>query len=315
MLKKITTNDAARVWQFLNGIINVYKPAGVSVRQVRSTIISNLCRDLNQLKVREPRDLVRIEGIQADDETKYIVKREPNYADNLLVVGERYQNEDVRCGVTTPLGIFSSGVMILGINGGTKYCPKLRENKSIKVYHVIGRLGMSTESHFSDSPATSRATCHHVFANQFDGILASIQASHQKKMFDMCSVDIQSQAAYELAVKGPIRPTTSNIPLIYGIRLIDFKRPYFTLEIHSVNESEAYLGILIHELGLTLKTVAHCTQIRCIRNSHFTVENSLVRQQWNLQSIVSNMSFCNRILKKHPEILRQESAQLVSLEQ
>lgn len=79
----------------------------------------------------------------------------------------------------------------------------------------------------------------------------------------------------------------------------------FFLEICTTNESEAYLGILIHEIGIHLKTVAHCTQIRCIRQSHFTLEDTLVRRHWNLENIMNNMTNCQRIIKKHPEMLQQ----------
>lgn len=158
-----------------------------------------------------------------------------------------------------------------------------------------------------------------------------MQASHQKKMYEMCGVDLQSQAAYDLAVQGPIRPMVTNIPLIYGIRCIEFRRPYFKigkylinieptnwtlklyllLEIHAVNETEAYMGILIHEIALQLKSVAHCTQIKCIRNSHFTLEHSLVQRQWNIQSILNNMAQCNEIIRRNPEMLKQHNVKLV----
>lgn len=77
-----------------------------------------------------------------------------------------------------------------------------------------------------------------------------------------------------------------------------------------MNESEAYLGILINEIGLHLKTVAHCTQVRCIRQAHFTLEDALVRRHWNLETIVNNMARCQQIVKKHPEMLRQLEAAL-----
>lgn len=47
--KMLTTSrvisEAPQLWRHLNnGIINVYKPAGVSQRQVQTRIIANLCR-------------------------------------------------------------------------------------------------------------------------------------------------------------------------------------------------------------------------------------------------------------------------------
>jgi hypothetical protein len=48
-------------------------------------------------------------------------------------------------------------------------------------------------------------------------------------LFRQCGVDIQSQAAYELAVQGLIKPANSKIPLLYGIKCIHFQPPDFTI--------------------------------------------------------------------------------------
>lgn len=120
-------------------------------------------------------------------------------------------------------------ILVLGINRGTKTTSKLRENRPIRVYHVQGKFGTSTESHFNDSPITAKATFDHIHVGKLNSLLTSLQASHQKKMYELCGVDPQSQAAYELALQGMIRPAVSNIPLIYSIRCIEFKRPYFTI--------------------------------------------------------------------------------------
>lgn len=45
----------------------------------------------------------------------------------------------------------------------------------------------------------------------------------------LCGVDIQSQTAYELAAKGPIRPANPKIPVIYGIKCVEFNLPDFTI--------------------------------------------------------------------------------------
>lgn len=40
---------------------------------------------------------------------------------------------------------------------------------------------------------------------------------------------MQSQAAYELAAQGLLRPKDSKIPVIYGIKCVDFSPPEFTI--------------------------------------------------------------------------------------
>lgn len=48
-------------------------------------------------------------------------------------------------------------------------------------------------------------------------------------LFRLSGLDIQSQTAYDLAVKGPIRPADPKVPMIYTIKCINFEPPYFTL--------------------------------------------------------------------------------------
>lgn len=86
-------------------------------------------------------------------------------------------------------------------------------------------------------------------------------------------------------------------------------------EIHACNESENYLGILINEIGIELKSLAHCTQVRCIRESYFTLDDALVKRNWNIETIMANLKRCKLILQKHPEILAQENAILDNINQ
>lgn len=39
----VTTKSAQTVWHHLNGLINVYKPAGVSTKQVKDMIRTHIC--------------------------------------------------------------------------------------------------------------------------------------------------------------------------------------------------------------------------------------------------------------------------------
>ena len=144
-----------------------------------------------------------------------------------------------------------------------------------------------------------------------NALVSSMQASHQKKMFELCGVDLQSQTAYELAVQGLIRPANSTTPIIYGMRCILFDRPEFIIEIHSINEDEAYLGNLIQEIGIQLHSVAHCSGIRCVRQGHFRLEDSLLRGGWSMQGIASNMTLCSKLLDKYPSMLHQNNIKLV----
>lgn len=64
---------------------------------------------LNELEVRPPREVVKIEA--APDAQSFFVKQEPDIADHVLVVGERYQMVDIKSICSRHLGKFSSGVL------------------------------------------------------------------------------------------------------------------------------------------------------------------------------------------------------------
>lgn len=200
----------------------------------------------------------------------------------------------------------------MGINDGTKTAYNIGKSKLLRVFHVSGRLGVSTENNFSNSRVIARSTYNHIFADKIAALVSSIQASHQKKMFELCGVDPHSQAAYELAAGGLIRPANNQLPLVYGIKCIHFKRPDFTLEVHAINEDEQYLAQLVQEVGIQLHSVAHCTTIRCVRHGHFDVANSVLRGHWSLQGIYDNMKFSRKLFEDHPSMLRQTDVQLTA---
>lgn len=206
----------------------------------------------------------------------------------------------------TPYPNFS--LTVLSFNENVRNAFKIREAASIRTYHVTGRFGMSTENNFKDSLMTSKATYSHIYPDKLAQFLASMQASHQKKMFELCGVDLRSQTAFEIASRGLIRPAKKDVPVVYGIRCIEFKRPEFVLEIQAINENEEYLCTIIAEVGIQMHTVAHCRAIRCVRYGPFHVEQSLLRGNWKLQDAINNMQQCAEIIRKNPNVLDPDTS-------
>ncbi|KAL7978515.1 hypothetical protein Chor_004332 [Crotalus horridus] len=98
-------------------------------------------------------------------------------------------------------------------------------------------------------------------------------------------MDLKTQEAYELAVKGLIRPMDNSPPLITAVRCLRFDPPEFQLEIQCLHETQQYLRKIVHEIGLELKTTAVCTQVRRFRDGVFVLEDALLRTQWDLPNI------------------------------
>ncbi|XP_076232221.1 pseudouridylate synthase TRUB2, mitochondrial [Calliopsis andreniformis] len=301
-------NDARIVFSALNGIFIVYKPADLAFIQARSTVLSNLCADLNNLRVRPPKKHISIVG-PTNKPMKVLIHN--SYADHTLVVGPRYQIQDFKLATTNLIEREACGVMVFGINAGIKIIHKMRINKCTRFYRVKGLLGQATNNYFHTGKIVEKSTYKHVKRGHIDKLCSAMQSSHQKKMFELCGVDIQSQAAYELAVQGLLRPVNSKIPMIYTIKCVDFTPPEFTLEIVSINEDAMYLKTIIHDLGMQLHSTATCTQIQCIQDGLFNITHALLKKHWTLKHIMENMQMCQNILNENPDILYQKSPALV----
>lgn len=129
--------------------------------------------------------------------------------------------------------------------------------------------------------------------------LSQIQGSHQKAAFDMAKVTLQSQAAYEMAEKGPIRPSGSSTGVIYNMKCIDFKHPMMELEVTCVNETEVFLSGLVAEIGYKLKTSAVCHRMRCIRYGVFDLEEALLEKHCDLENVLNAIYRVKMILDQN----------------
>lgn len=79
----------------------------------------------------------------------------------------------------------------------------------------------------------------------------------------LAGLDIKSQDAYELAVQGMLRPGDPHVPMIYGIKCIEFNPPHFTIGkmvyysnvINKLNEFKGswLVAKLVHEYVLFLQ--------------------------------------------------------------
>lgn len=146
--------------------------------------------------------------ISGDTTKELQVKLEPNYADHELVVGPRYQREDIKCIWTTHLGMRVSGVCgmtfvfhvadmysvvcnssifllpVMGLNKGTKMVRNLQQNYPMRTYHLHGQLGIMTKNMFIDGEVVENGRFDFVKRENIDKLMSTLQASNQKKMFE-----------------------------------------------------------------------------------------------------------------------------------
>ncbi|XP_041370713.1 mitochondrial mRNA pseudouridine synthase Trub2-like [Gigantopelta aegis] len=298
---------APAVYRNLNGILCVYKPSGLPVHKVTEIIQANIVRDLNALPCYKYERLVR--NVNTDPVTAAAttslsmptVTTQPTVQDELsehrLVLGPRYIPSDITMRHIHGLSRHTSGVLVYGVGRGCQYIEHIAQAKYLRVYHVKGRFGWATENFSPKGRIIERTSFRHITKPKLDKVCASAQAGHTKNMFEYAGVHPDSQAAYELAARGLVRPAHGQTPpMLYGVKCIDFNPPDFTLEIHAINEKCTYMGHLIHDIGLQLKSGAVCTHIRRLRYGHFLLDHALLRNDWTLENILLNMRLCRPLV-------------------
>lgn len=271
----------------LHGLFAVYKPPGLKWEHLRDTVELQLLKGLNAGKPPDPEQRVRfllgpVEGSE-EKELTLTATSVPTLTNHPLVRGPAFT--DLKIGVGHRLDAQASGVLVLGVGRGCRLLTAMYNAHLTKDYTVRGLLGKATDDFCENGRLVEKSTFDHVTREKLDRILTVIQGSHQKALVNYSNLDLQSQEAYEMAVKGLIRPMSKSPMLVTGIRCLHFKPPEFLLEVQCMHETQKNLRKLVHEIGLELKTTAVCSQVRRTRDGFFTLDDALLRTHWDLNSI------------------------------
>ncbi|XP_033643233.1 mitochondrial mRNA pseudouridine synthase Trub2-like [Asterias rubens] len=300
-LVRPTAQLASRAWNNLNGLFAVYKPSGMPVKYVKETIQTSLIEDLNKLEQRPQKQLVKVvqDVARLEDTPNALMAVEvPSFADHPLVRGplfSRIKVAVVSVGVDTKM----SGVMVLSVKDGSKKIESYLGARMPKVYTVKGRFGIATDSHDAEGKIWQKTSFKHVTCEKFDRVISNLERKHQKVLFSNAGVDLESQEAYELAVRGLLRPFGEDLPpLILNIRCIHFEPPDFELEIECIHETAQYLRKIVHDLAQDMKTSAVATLVRRTQDGPLTLDEALLRKQWSLPYIDEGLRTCRPLLKK-----------------
>ncbi|KAM5330831.1 pseudouridylate synthase TRUB2, mitochondrial isoform 1-T1 [Glossophaga mutica] len=299
----------------LHGLFAAYKPPGLHWKHLRDAVEMQLLKGLNAGKPPAPEQRVRfllgpVEGSEEKELTRTATSV-PTLINHPLVCGPAFTS--LKVGVGHRLDVQASGVLVLGVGRGRSLLTDMYNAHLTKDYTVRGLLGKATDDFCEDGRLVEKTTYDHVSREKLDRILALIQGSHQKALVMHSNLDLQTQEAYEMAVRGLIRPMNKSPMLIAGIRCLHFAPPEFLLgakgcgsrlartrgrapdhrvchcgslaEVRCMHETQKHLRRLVHEIGLELKTTAVCTQVRRTRDGFFTLDDALLRTQWDLPSI------------------------------
>lgn len=72
---------------------------------------------------------------------------------------------------------------MVGLNNGRHLARDLEDSKPLRVYRLLGQLGVATDNLFIDGKVVERASYSKVYRPVIDKVVAAMQASHQRSMF------------------------------------------------------------------------------------------------------------------------------------
>lgn len=310
---------AHKAWASLNGLFAVYKPAGLSPPRVKHIIQTTLLEELNALQQRPQKTLVKIvpetdSRLAATNSGALKAIEEPTFTDHPLVRGPKYNNIRVST-VSLGLDTKSCGVMVLAIRDGTKLVDQYHGAKLPKQYTVRGRFGVATDTHDSEGKIWQKTTYDHITMEKLDRITSNIHRSYQREMIRQSGVDIHSQEAYELAVRGLLHPVGPTNPLITDISCTVFDLPEFELEITSYAETSQYLRKLVHDIGQELKSSAIAMQVRRTHDGPFNTQHALLKKHWKLDHIAEAIKVCRPLVRRSELVPRSQGREAVRVMQ
>ncbi|XP_018017361.1 mitochondrial mRNA pseudouridine synthase Trub2 [Hyalella azteca] len=304
-VQQIFLRTAPEAWSCLKGIFCIYKPPRISMKKVVDCISWNLTDELNKMKYFKPDELGNAKG-GVHTSLKHV-----DYTYHPLALGELYHKADFTFSFVDKMLPIVSGVCVIGLGEESRsVAKKLKAAQLLSTYTLEGKLGVATRDYYYTGNAVERTTYDHVTASRLERVLMKIQSHNQRRLIDQLGLLPNSQAAYEVLSKGLVRPNAVQEVVLYGIKLIEFKRPHFSIEVTGVNIHADYLLNLINDIGLMARSTAHTLQIRCIRQGSFTLDLALIRKQWFAEHIINNIAVCKPFITK----MEHEHVNLLSLQ-
>lgn len=273
------------VWNALKGILCIHKPSGLRLSHLLNDVNDKIISELNKNNPETNQRYEIIENIQKEGGLI-------DYSSHPNVLGDGYDTHDIELDAINDLSEFSSGLSVISINA-PDLAKNIREDIPLRQYLLQAEVGKATDNSLCFGKVLQKSTWSHLKGRPqlLEKLLANIRSSHQRDAFRQAGVNLRSSEAYQLALKGLVKPTKEHpgATLIYGLECVTYQLPYFHLRVTCVNESPIYLAELVAEIGLKLRTTAVLNGINLVKYGAFSSANALLIKDINLQNVINNI--------------------------
>lgn len=176
-----------------------------------------------------------------------------------------------KVGHTGTLDPFATGVLVMGINQGTKLIPFL--DKTEKAYRGVMVLGASTDTYDLTGKIVATGDVSHVTEQAIRGVLSRFVGDILQNPPFFSAIKVDGVRLYKLARSGAAMPEPQARPVhIRSLGLVDFSPPRLSFEV--VCSPGTYIRSLAVDIGRTLGTGAYLEHLTRTASGPFTIQTA-----------------------------------------
>ena len=183
----------------------------------------------------------------------------------------------VKVGHAGTLDPLATGLLVLGLGKQTKSLNQWLADD--KTYVASGCLGYTSPSYdLEQMPVKTPQRYEAIIERQLHNVLHRFTGTIDQYPPRFSAVKISGKRAYDLARAGKQVSLESRRIEIYSLRLIEFRYPHFTVEVHC--SKGTYIRSLIHDIGTQLGTGAVLTALRRTRSGDHSIDRCTPENVW-----------------------------------
>ncbi|MBN1573950.1 MAG: tRNA pseudouridine(55) synthase TruB [Deltaproteobacteria bacterium] len=184
-----------------------------------------------------------------------------------------------KVGHTGTLDPFATGVLVMGINQGTKLIPFL--DKTDKAYRGVIVLGMATDTYDSTGEIVERcdeADIEGVSEEDIRKAVGSFAGTIRQRPPVYSALKVDGVRLYKLARSGVTVDVEEREVKIFSIELVDYTRPRITID--ATCSPGTYIRSLAVDIGKALGLPAHLEGLKRTRSGPFSIEESTALKEF-----------------------------------
>lgn len=199
-----------------------------------------------------------------------IIDKPPGMTSHDVVLKVKRSLTAKKVGHTGTLDPFATGVLVLGVNQGTKVIPHL--DKTEKEYLGVMVLGVATDTLDVTGNVVAEKEIYGISLNDVEGAMEDFIGEIKQRPPVYSAVKVNGVRLYELARKGIEVKVAKKKVKISSLSLIDFSPPMVTFSVTC--SPGTYIRTLASDIGEKLGAYAHLKELRRTRSGPFTIDEA-----------------------------------------